>query len=100
MKEFLEFWPVFVFTFALFMSSISIAVALTLWISGKLSEQDAKRIEMKEAILLELRGTIKELHTSLSIQHGALNKKMEEINIRLTRMETVVGSTEYKRNNG
>lgn len=76
--EMLQYWPVFAFSFALFLGSISTAIGATMWLAGKLSEQDARRIELKEAILKELRETRHTLYGRIEQQYVILDEKLED----------------------
>lgn len=84
MKEFLDFWPVIVFMVSLFMGGMGVAIGLSMWIMGKLAEQDAKRIELKEVLLKEIRdGNIDNRE-----KHDLMADKINEMGNRLTRIET------------
>lgn len=97
----LQYWPVFAFAFSLFIGSISVAIGATMWLAGKMSEQDAKRIELKEAILKEVRETGEKLYGRLDQQKSVINDKIDglradvggEINDlaeRVTRLEAAL----------
>lgn len=100
-EETVQYWPVFAFTFSLFIGSISVAIGASMWLAGKLSEQDARRIELKEAILLELRETRHTLYGRLDQQYvileeklndkmGDVGKDIKDMGMRLTRLEATV----------
>jgi hypothetical protein len=82
----LQLWPLFAYIGGLFFGGIGVAVGLVMWIMGRLSEQDARRIELKEAVLHEVRLGNKEIFDKIDSLTGRLN----ELSMRLTRVETVV----------
>ncbi len=99
MQALLEVWPLIVFITSLFLGGMAMAAGLTMWVLGKLSEQDAKRIEVKEAILKEMR---ERHHTAMSRSeqlHGIQNDKLDELRDevhdltnRATKLETMIDS--------
>lgn len=98
----LEYWPVWAFAFSMFIGSISVAIGATMWLAGKLAEQDAKRIELKESILEEVRKTREVIFNKLEEQRKAFDGKSAELerelrkaDIKLTRLDTIVSSREW-----
>lgn len=75
----MQYWPIFAFTFALFIGSIGVAIGATLWLSGQLKEQDGKRLEIKEAILKEMREVVEKLYSRLDHQKGTIYDKIDEL---------------------
>lgn len=73
------YWPVFAFAFSLFIGSIGVAIGATLWLAGRMAEQDAKRIELKEAILKETREMVEKLYGRLDHQKGTIYDKIDEL---------------------
>lgn len=90
MTEFLQYWPVFIWTFGLFLGSVGVAIGGTMWITGQMREQDAKRIEMKEAILKEVRERTHGLYGRMEQQHSILDEKIDQLNTRVTKIETTL----------
>jgi len=83
----------------LFAGGLFVAVALTLWIMSKLIEQDAKRIEMKESILCEVRerhgavmGAIEQRYSIIDSKVDNLTEVDGALGNRLTRIETILNS--------
>ena len=110
MDSVLQFWPIFIFFFSLFIGTNGVAIGLTMWVMGKLAEQDAKRLELKEAILFEMRtehsAILKEvrershsLASNMTQQHTILDEKVDDMTERLARVETtlawVAGGQDY-----
>lgn len=97
METLLQLWPVLAFVAGLFFSGLCVAIGLTLWIMGKLSEQDARRIEMKEAILVEVRERHHTVMSGLDMRNQILGDKIDAVkdkvgavDIRLVRVETIL----------
>lgn len=95
----LVYLPVIVFISGLFFTGLGVAVGLTLWIMGKLTEQDAKRIELKESILLEMRNResallteLRERHKSVTSHIDDLRQEVSGLGDRLTRVETMINA--------
>src|SRR5215467_12022147 len=89
----LEFWQIIVFMTSIFVGSISITTGLTMWIMGKLSDQDARRTELKEAILKEIRDGHQLIYTKIDF----LNSRIHELALRLTRVETQMGLSQRRK---
>lgn len=81
------YWPLFAFIIGLFGSGVALAVGLTVWILGSLREQDAKRIEMKEAILYEVR----KAWGKLDERFDELERELRDLATRVTRLEVHMG---------
>lgn len=75
----ITYWPIFAFAFSLFIGSIGVAIGATMWLAGKMAEQDAKRIELKEAILKEMREAWEKLYGRLDHQRGTIYDKIDEL---------------------
>lgn len=99
----MQYWPVFVWSFGLFISSIAMSFGCAMWIAGKLAEQDAKRIELKEAILKEVRDSRHSLYDRIEQQYTGVDDKMDDmmkevgmelrdLGTRVTKLESVVKS--------
>lgn len=99
----MQYWPVFVWSFGLFISSIAMSFGCAMWIAGKLAEQDAKRIELKEAILKELRESRHTLYGRIEQQYVVVDEKMDDmtkevgkelrdLGTRVTKLEAVIKS--------
>jgi hypothetical protein len=104
----MQYWPAFAFGFTCFLGAISAVWGAAMWIAGKLAEQDAKRIELKEAILLELRQTRHTLYGRMDQQHAILDEKIDNlaressaqhhsIADRMTKLETIVAARPWGR---
>lgn len=97
METLLRFWPILAFMITLFASGLCIAVGLTLWLMSKLIEQDAKRIEMKEAILAEMRDRHHTVMGGMDMRQSILTEALEQVkdkiaalDNRTVRIETVL----------
>lgn len=90
MEEIIRLWPVMAFILTTWASGIAVAVGLTMWITGKLTYQDAKRIELKEVLLMEIRDTRHQLGNKVQILHDELDLKVDDLGNRMTRVETVL----------
>lgn len=90
MEALLHYWPLLAFIVSLFISGLGIAIGLTMWIMGKLIEQDAKRIEMKEAILTEVRDRSHALYGRLDQQYSIIDEKVDDLRDRVTRVEATI----------
>lgn len=97
MESFLQFWPVIAFMCSLFVGGLGIAIGLTMWIMGRLSDQDGKRTEVKEAILVEVRDRHHKVMSGMDMRHEVACEKIDELgkevhqqSNRLTRVETVL----------
>jgi hypothetical protein len=88
MASFLQFWPVLTFILGLWFGGMGIAVGLTMWIMGQLARQDGARVEMKEAVLLEIRQRSDAIRQHMDLQHDSMWGKINDLSIRLTRVET------------
>lgn len=100
----MQYWPIFAFAFALFIGSIGTAIGATMWLAGKLTEQDARRIELKEAILLEVRTTRHTLYGRLDQQAAITDEKIDDLRkelkdhgTRLTRLEALLNQRNHNR---
>lgn len=98
MADAFHYWPVFVFIAGLFSTGVGIAVALTMWIMGRLAEQDSRRVEMKDLVLSEIRdlehaiaGRFDTQRTCIGEKFGALQSDVNELMNRMVRVETVCG---------
>lgn len=92
------FWPILVSIFALWTGGIGVAVGLTAWVIGQLTKQDAKRIELKEAVLFEIRTKHDALRSHIDSQHASIWSKINELTVRLTRVETKLEQAAEDRN--
>lgn len=92
------FWPILVSMFGLWAGGIGIAVGCTAWVVGQLMKQDAKRIELKEAVLFEIRTKHESLRNHIDNQHASIWAKINELTNRLTRVETKLEQTADDRN--
>lgn len=81
------YWPLYAFIIGLFGSGVALAVGLTVWILGSLREQDAKRIEMKEAVLYEIRRVFEKI----SERFDHLENELQDLATRVTRLEVHMG---------
>lgn len=68
-----------------------------MWIMGRLSDQDGKRTEVKEAILVEVRNRHHKVMSGMDMRHEVACEKIDELgkevhqqSNRLTRVETVL----------
>ena len=82
----LTYWPILVFITSLFFGGLGVAVGLTMWVMGRLSEQDARRIELKEALLLEIRQGNRIIFEKLD----ALNERHYQLTNRVSVLETTI----------
>lgn len=100
MESIIHLWPILAFIATMFLGGLGVAVGLTLWILGKLAEQDGRRIEMKEALLKESRDLHMETLDRLDNQHraftenlGKLADKVMTVDNRLIRVETKINGS-------
>lgn len=90
MEDVLHWWPIIAFVLGLFVAGVGIAIGLTMWIMGRLAEQDARRIELKEALLLEIRDTRHRLDGSMRQLYMGLDEKVDDLAIRMAKVETIL----------
>lgn len=88
LETLISLWPLLVSIFGLWIGGMGVAIGLTMWIMGQLAKQDSSRIEMKEAVLLEIRQKHESLQNHIDKQHDEMWAKINELSIRLTRVET------------
>ena len=88
MGPLMQYMPLVVFIGGLFTASVGLAVALTMWIMMRLAEQDARRTEIKEILLVEIRNNGNSLREHMDRQHAAMWDKINDLTTRLTRVET------------
>lgn len=107
MKQLLEYWPILaaiIGAFAAWTGALVVATwSILNWITGKfesvsakLEVQDARRIEMKEAVLLEIRERSHTLQGRMDVQHtmtdekiDALKDKIGELTARVAALEAI-----------
>ncbi len=90
MESLLRFWPLLAFITGLFFSGLGVAVGLTMWILGKLMEQDARRIELKESILVEIRERHHTLQSGMDQRNAIVLERLDAVGNRVTRVETIL----------
>jgi len=88
----MEFLPLVIFIGSLYVGSLGLATGLSMWIMGRLAEQDAKRTEIKEILLREIRDNGLSLQDHMDKQHAAIWDKVNDLTTRVTRVETKLGA--------
>jgi len=90
----IQYWPIFAFISGMWISSLVATFGAAMWISGRITEQDAKRIEMKEALLLEVRQTRHTLYGRIDQQHVILDEKIDDLGAKLNELTNRVTKLE------
>lgn len=86
MDQIIHFWPVIFSVGGLFFGSMGVSVGMTLWIMGRLAEQDGKRIELKEVLLKEMR----EHHEKIDDNLETMSERIHALALRMVRVETIL----------
>ena len=84
----MQYLPLMIFVGGLYTASMGLAAGLTMWIMGRLAEQDARRTEIKEILLAEIRSNGNSLREHMDHQHAAMWDKINDLTTRITRVET------------
>lgn len=101
----LHYWPLVAFIVGLFFSGLVVAIALTMWIMGKLGEQDIRRDLVKEIILKEVRERHHTTMSGMDMRQALTTEAIEEVKDKIAvldgkmiRIETLVlnGSAKHQ----